>query len=35
MSIGVVVLSPSQLFKFLDYSLNSQDIALTQVVVFF
>ena len=29
------LLSPSQLFKFLDYSLNSRDIALPQVMVFF
>ena len=29
------LLSPSQLFKFLDYSLNSRDIALPQVIVFF
>ena len=29
------LLSPSQLFKFLDYSLNSRNIALPQVVVFF
>ena len=37
----VAILSPSQLFKFdqlfkfLNYSLNSRDIALPQVVVFF
>ena len=32
---GSVILSPSQLFKFLDYSLNPRDIALPQAVVFF
>ena len=34
-SRGTITDKFDQLFKFLDYSLNSRDIALPQVVVFF